>query len=82
MTEPKGNINWFPGHMRKALNEVSDKLKYVDIVFETVDARIPISSRNPELDTLVASKPRIVVLNKADLADEKVTAECLAYYKE
>ncbi|HAU50358.1 MAG TPA: ribosome biogenesis GTPase YlqF, partial [Clostridiales bacterium] len=53
MSEKNSNINWFPGHMRKALNEVSDKLKYVDIVFETVDARIPISSRNPELDSLV-----------------------------
>ena len=82
MSEKNANINWFPGHMRKALNEVSDKLKYVDIVFETVDARIPISSRNPELDSLVSKKPRIVVLNKADLADEKVTASWLAYYKE
>ena len=82
MAEEKGNINWFPGHMRKALNEVSDKLKFVDIVFETVDARIPISSRNPELDSLVAKKPRIVVLNKADLADEKVTSAWLSYYKE
>lgn len=81
MDEKKTNINWFPGHMRKALNEVSDKLKYVDIVFETVDARIPISSRNPELDTLVAKKPRIVVLNKADLADEKITSEWIAFYK-
>ncbi len=81
MAEEKGNINWFPGHMRKALNEVSEKLKFVDIVFETVDARIPISSRNPELDSLVSSKPRIVVLNKADLADEKVTADWITYYK-
>jgi len=81
MSDTKGNINWFPGHMRKALNEVSDKLKFVDIVFETVDARIPISSRNPELDSLVAKKPRIVVLNKADLADEKITEEWLDYYR-
>ena len=79
MNDNKTNINWFPGHMRKALNEVSDKLKFVDIVFETVDARIPISSRNPELDSLVAKKPRIVVLNKADLADEKVTEAWLSY---
>lgn len=81
MSEIKGSINWFPGHMRKALNEVGDNLKYVDVVFETVDARIPISSRNPELDKLVAKKPRIVVLNKSDLADEKVTNDWLAYYK-
>ena len=82
MPENKGNINWFPGHMRKALNEISDKLKYVDVVFETVDARIPISSRNPELDPLVAKKPRILVLNKADLADENVTSSWLSCYKE
>ena len=82
MSEVKGSINWFPGHMRKALNEVGDNLKYVDVVFETVDARIPISSRNPELDKLVAKKPRIVVLNKADLADEKVTNAWLNKYKE
>ena len=79
--EDNKNINWFPGHMRKALNEVSDKLKFVDIVFETVDARIPISSRNPELDNLVAKKPRIIVLNKADLADENVTNAWLSHYK-
>ncbi len=82
MSEVKGSINWFPGHMRKALNEVGDNLRYVDVVFETVDARIPISSRNPELDKLVAKKPRIVVLNKADLADEKVTNAWLSKYKE
>ena len=82
MSEKNANINWFPGHMRKALNEVSEKLKYVDIVFETADARIPISSRNPELDSLVSKKPRIVVLNKADLADEKITSDWLSYYKE
>ena len=81
MSDNRSNINWFPGHMRKALNEVSDKLKFVDIVYETVDARIPISSRNPELDSLVSGKPRIVVLNKADLADEKVTSAWLDYYK-
>ena len=68
------DINWFPGHMRKALNETKDKLKLVDIVYETADARIPFSSRNPELDRIIGDKPRIVILNKADLADPNKTA--------
>ena len=63
-------INWFPGHMRRTLNETKDALKLVDLVYETCDARIPFSSRNPELDKLIGSKPRVVILNKADLADE------------
>ena len=68
------NINWFPGHMRKALNETGERLKLVDIVYETADCRIPFSSRNPELDKVIGDKPRIVVLNKADLADPNKTA--------
>ncbi|MGO3733405.1 MAG: ribosome biogenesis GTPase YlqF [Vagococcus sp.] len=62
-------IQWFPGHMAKARREVSEKLKLVDIVLEIVDARLPISSRNPMLDSLIQQKPRIVLLNKSDLAD-------------
>jgi len=69
------DINWFPGHMRKALNDTSDKLKLVDLVYETVDARIPFSSRNPELDKIIGNKKRIVILNKSDLADPNVTNE-------
>lgn len=67
------SINWFPGHMRKALNDVQENLKLVDIVFETCDARIPFSSRNPELDKIIGNKPRVVILNKSDLADPNVT---------
>ncbi len=66
-------INWFPGHMKKALDELSDRLKLVDIVFETCDSRIPISSRNPELNRIIRNKRRIIVLNKADLADDVET---------
>lgn len=62
-------IQWFPGHMAKARREISEKLKYVDIVFELVDARLPLSSRNPMLDQLLQQKPRLVLINKADLAD-------------
>ena len=73
------NINWFPGHMRKALNETGERLKLVDIVYETADCRIPFSSRNPELDKIIGDKPRIVVLNKADLADPAKTARWIEF---
>ncbi len=76
------DINWFPGHMRKALRLIADQLKLVDVMIETCDARIPFSSRNPELNTIINNKRRLLVLNKADLADEKVTAAWIAYYKE
>ena len=72
-------INWFPGHMRKALNETGERLKLVDIVYETADCRIPFSSRNPELDKIIGDKPRIVVLNKADLADPAKTAQWIEH---
>ena len=67
------DINWFPGHMRKALNDTKDKLSLVDLVYETCDARIPFSSRNPELSKIIGEKKRIVILNKADLADPSDT---------
>jgi len=76
------DINWFPGHMRKALRLIADQLKLVDVIIETCDARIPFSSRNPELNTIINNKRRLLILNKADLADEKVTAAWIAYYKE
>ncbi|MED4401550.1 ribosome biogenesis GTPase YlqF [Metabacillus fastidiosus] len=75
-------IQWFPGHMAKARRQVTEKLKYIDIVFELVDARLPMSSRNPMIDEIVSMKPRIVLLNKADMADEKVTNEWIAYFKQ
>lgn len=62
-------INWFPGHMRKALNELKDRMKYIDVVIEVCDARIPISSRNPELARICEGKLRILVMNKSDLSD-------------
>ncbi len=67
------NINWFPGHMAKALRNIREHLPLVDVVVETADARIPRSSRNPELQKILAGKPTILVLNKADLADPEVT---------
>ena len=80
--DPKSSINWFPGHMRKALNQTSENLKLVDIVFETVDARIPFSSRNPELNQIIGSKPHIILLNKADLADPDKTNEWVQHYRK
>lgn len=65
------NINWYPGHMKKTRELIRDNLKMVDAVVEVIDARIPRSSRNPIIDELVNRKPRVVVLNKSDLADEE-----------
>lgn len=75
-------IQWFPGHMAKARREVTEKLKLVDVIFELVDARIPYSSRNPMIDEIIHQKPRIVLLNKADMADKAATEEWLRYYRD
>ncbi|MDT2842551.1 ribosome biogenesis GTPase YlqF [Vagococcus lutrae] len=75
-------IQWFPGHMAKARREVTEKLKYIDIVFELVDARLPLSSRNPMMDEIVQHKPRLVILNKGDLADHEETMKWQRYFKE
>lgn len=76
------SIQWFPGHMAKARRQVTEKLALIDVVIELLDARLPLSSRNPMIDEIVAEKPRLVLLNKADLADEKATEEWMAYYRE
>ncbi|WP_127848198.1 ribosome biogenesis GTPase YlqF [Lacticaseibacillus hulanensis] len=75
------NINWFPGHMQKARREVAEKIKQVDIVFEVVDARVPESSRNPMLLEMLAQKPMISILNKADLADPNRTKQWIEQYQ-
>lgn len=73
-------IQWFPGHMAKARREVTEKLKQIDVVFELVDARVPLSSRNPMIDELVSHKPRLILLNKADLADPVITEQWSRYF--
>ena len=78
----KLNIQWFPGHMTKARRMIEDNIKLVDAVCEILDARIPRSSRNPEIDRLAAGKPRLVVLNRCDLADPAVTKEWAAWFRE
>ena len=81
MNENKTNINWFPGHMVKAKKEIKENLKLVDTVIEIIDARIPVSSRNPDFDELIGSKPRVIGLNKFDLADSKVNKMWIEFYK-
>lgn len=66
------NINWYPGHMKKTKEEIQNNLKLVDIILEIIDARIPESSRNPMLAEIIGQKPRIIIMNKSDLADEEV----------
>lgn len=75
------SINWYPGHMKKTKDLIEANLKLVDVVVELLDARIPVSSRNPQFDQLIASKKRIVALNKCDLADASVTNEWIRYYQ-
>lgn len=75
------NIQWFPGHMAKTRRKIAESLTLVDAVAEIVDARIPASSRNPELAGILASKPVIILLNKADLADPAATERWVSYYK-
>lgn len=74
-------IQWFPGHMAKARRQVTEKLKQIDVVLELLDARLPLSSRNPMIREIVEHKPRIVLLNKADLADPVVTEQWLTYFR-
>lgn len=79
--ETNQNIQWFPGHMAKTRRLIKESLPLVDIVVEITDARIPKSSRNPELDSWIGGKPRIILLNKCDAADNRITAEWIDYYK-
>lgn len=75
----KMHINWFPGHMKKTLDNLKKSLKEVDIVLEIVDSRIPISSRNPILDDIIGDKPRIILLNKADLSNDRENQRWKSY---
>ncbi len=76
------SIQWFPGHMAKTRRMITGNLKLVDLVLEITDARIPQSSRNPELDSWIATKPRILMLNKSDIADSQRTKLWLDYYRK
>ena len=76
------NYQWYPGHMTKAKRMMQENIKLIDLMIELVDARIPLSSRNPDIDTLAASKSRIVLLNKSDLADPAANALWKKYFEE
>ena len=75
-------IQWFPGHMTKTKRQIEKSLRLVDAVAEIIDARIPVSSRNPVLDQLIKGKPRIILMNKSDIADPVQTAQWLAFYRK
>ena len=75
------HINWYPGHMKKTKEMVQNNLKLVDVVIDLLDARIPLSSKNPEIDKLAHNKPRVVVLNKSDLSDRAKLNKWISYYQ-
>lgn len=77
----KMNIQWFPGHMTKAQRMIEDSIKQVDAVCEILDARIPNSSRNPDIDRLAAGKPRLIILNRTDLADPSITEQWREFFE-
>ena len=77
----KTNINWYPGHMAKTRKQIQEDLKLVDIVVELLDARIPISSQNPDIANITKGKKKLVVLNKCDLADEKENKEWIKFFE-
>ena len=82
MSENKASINWYPGHMAKTRRVMQADLKNIDMICELIDARIPRSSRNPDLDRLCAGKRRMLVLNRVDQADPALTAKWAAYYRK
>lgn len=78
----QNNISWYPGHMTKAMREMEKSIKLVDLVIELLDARVPLASRNPDIDRLANGKFRMIILNKADLADPAATAKWIEYFKD
>ena len=82
MEENKASFNWYPGHMTKAKRMMQEDIKFNDIVIELIDARIPMSSRNPDIDDLARNKYRLILLNKSDLADERVTVKWVEFFEK
>lgn len=76
------NLHWYPGHMTKAKRQMQEDLKLIDLIIELVDARIPLSSRNPDIDELGKNKARLILLNKSDLADERYNEQWSAYFQK
>lgn len=82
MNENKTNINWYPGHMAKTRREIKEKIDLIDIIFEVIDARMPISSKIVDIDDLVKNKPRLLIVTKYDLCDKEETDKILYYYRK
>ena len=80
--ENKTNINWYPGHMAKTKREIKEKIDLIDIVFEVVDARIPYSSKNKEIEEITKNKPRVIIMTKMDLCDKEKTNKWIKYYED
>ena len=76
------NYQWYPGHMTKARRMMQEDIKLIDLIIELVDARIPLSSRNPDIDELGKGKARLILLNKSDLAEDRLNDEWIAYFKD
>ncbi len=76
------NLQWFPGHMAKTRRLMAEHLKIIDLAAELVDARLPLSSRNPEIDKILGKKPRLIILNKSDMADPDANAQWAAYFQK
>lgn len=82
MNENKTNINWYPGHMAKTKRQIKEKIDLIDIVFEIIDARIPYTSKNKEVDDIIRNKPRVLIMTKRDLCDEEVSIKWKNYYED
>ena len=78
----KTNINWYPGHMAKTKREIKEKIDLIDIVFEVIDARIPYSSKNKDIDDIIKDKPRVIIMTKVDLCDINKTNKWIKYYED
>ena len=81
MSDNTQTIQWFPGHMAKTRRKIAEQLSLIDAVAEIVDARIPVSSRNPELKEIIGNKPHLILLNKCDMADESATKKWIEHFK-
>ena len=79
---PSVGLNWYPGHMAKTRKQIKEDLKLIDIVIELLDARIPIASRNPDIEEITKGKKKIVILNKCDLSDDKQNKLWIEYFKK
>ena len=80
--EHKTNINWYPGHMAKTRRQMSEHMKLVDLVYEVVDARMPASSRIKDIDAIIGSKPRVIILTKMDLCEISETNKWIKHYEK